>query len=112
MNFWHNPYIDKEKYLANLRELSKADYQYQIGNWDYEIRAGDVFDYDTIEAATISKQEFNELLTEKDILQEVITWDIAATEKVLLIIQQVVFQQYYKEKLVWCIIRKAHKKAR
>ena len=19
MNFWHNPYIDKEKYLANLR---------------------------------------------------------------------------------------------
>lgn len=81
MNFWHNPYIDKEKYLANLRELSKADYQYQIGNWDYEIRAGDVFDYDTIEAATISKQEFNELLTEKDILQEVITWDIAATEK-------------------------------
>lgn len=98
MNFWHNPYIDKEKYLANLRELSKADYQYQIGNWDYEIRAGDVFDYDTIEAATISKQEFNELLTEKDILQEVITWDIAATEKVLLIIQHVVFQQYYKEK--------------
>ena len=32
MNFWHNPYIDKEKYLANLRELSKADYQYQIQN--------------------------------------------------------------------------------
>lgn len=100
MNFWHNPYIDKEKYLANLRELSKADYQYQIGNWDYEIRAGDVFDYDTIEAATISKQEFNELLTEKDILQEVITWDIAATEKVLLIIQQVVFNSITRKS--WC----------
>lgn len=82
MNFWHNPYIDKTDYLETLKELSLADYQYQIGNWDYEIKAGDVFDYDMIEAQTISKQEYDELLTESEILNQVITWDIASTEKV------------------------------
>lgn len=82
MNFWHNPYINREDYLETLKELSAADYQYQIGNWDYEIRAGDVFDYDIIEAHTISKQEYDELLTEKEVLQQVLTWDIAATDKV------------------------------
>lgn len=81
MNFWDNPYIDKEDYLENLQELSKADYQFQMGNWDYEIKSGDVFDYDLIEAHTINKQEYDEMLTEKDILQQVITWDVAATEK-------------------------------
>ena len=81
MNFWDNPYIDKEDYLENLQELSKADYQFQIGNWDYEVKSGDVFDYDMIDACTISKQEYQEMLTEQDLLQQVITWDIAATEK-------------------------------
>lgn len=80
MNFWDNPYIDKEDYLENLKELSKADYQYQMGNWDYELRAGDIFDYDLIDDATISKSEYDEMLTEQEILQQVITWDIAATE--------------------------------
>ncbi len=80
MNFWDNPYIDKEDYLDSLQELSKADYQYQIGNWDYELKSGDVFDYDMIEDATISKQEYDEYLTEWDVLQQVLTWDIAATE--------------------------------
>lgn len=81
MNFWDNPYIDKEDYLENLQELSKADYQFQIGNWDYEVKSGDVFDMDMIDAHTISKQEYDEMLTELDVLQQVITWDIAATEK-------------------------------
>ena len=81
MNFWDNPYINKEDYLENLQELSKADYQFQIGNWDYEVKSGDVFDYDLIEAHTISKQEYDEMLTEQEVLQQVITWDIAATEK-------------------------------
>ena len=81
MNFWDNPYIDKHDYLENLKELSKADYQFQMGNWDYEVKAGDVFDYDLIEANTISKNEYDEMLTEQEILQQVITWDIAATEK-------------------------------
>lgn len=80
MNFWDNPYIDKEDYLESLQELSKADYQYQIGNWDYELTAGDIFDYDLIDDATISRQEYDEYLTEWEILQNVITWDIAATE--------------------------------
>lgn len=81
MNFWHNPYVDQKDYLETLKELSRADYQFQIGNWDYEIKAGDVFDYDTIQAATISQQEYQEMLTEQDVLQQVISWDIAATEK-------------------------------
>jgi len=81
MNFWDNPYIDKNDYLENLKELSKADYQFQIGNWDYEVKSGDVFDYDLIDAHTISRQEYDEMLTEQEILQQVITWDIAATEK-------------------------------
>lgn len=81
MNFWDNPYIDKEDYLESLKEMSKADYQFQIGNWDYEVKSGDVFDYDLIDAHTISKQEYDEMLTEEEILQQVITWDIAATEK-------------------------------
>ena len=81
MNFWNNPYVDKKDYLETLKELSPADYQFQIGNWDYEIRSGDVFDYDLIEAHTISKQEYNEMLTENEILQQVLSWDIAATDK-------------------------------
>lgn len=81
MNFWDNPYIDKWDYLENLKELSKADYQFQMGNWDYEVKSGDVFDYDMIEANTISKNEYQEMLTETDVLQQVITWDIAATDK-------------------------------
>ena len=81
MNFWDNPYVDHDDYLESLRELSKADYQFQIGNWDYEVKSGDVFDYDLIEANTISKQEYDEMLTELEILQQVITWDVAATEK-------------------------------
>lgn len=81
MNFWDNPYVDHEDYLESLRELSKADYQFQIGNWDYEVKSGDVFDYDMIESHTISKQEYDEMLTELDVLQQTITWDIAATEK-------------------------------
>ena len=81
MNFWDNPYVDHEDYLESLQELSKADYQFQIGNWDYEVKSGDVFDYDLIEAHTISKSEYQEMLTELDILQQVITWDVAAPEK-------------------------------
>lgn len=81
MNFWDNPYINQEDYLENLRELSKSDYQFQTGNWDYEVKSGDVFDYDLIDAHTISKSEYDEMLTEQEILQQVITWDIAATEK-------------------------------
>ena len=81
MNFWDNPYINREDYADTLKELSKADYQFQMGNWDYEVKAGDVFDYDMIENCTINKQEYQEMLTEIDLLQQVITWDIAATEK-------------------------------
>ena len=81
MNFWDNPHINREDYLDTLQELSRADYQFQMGNWDYEIKSGDVFDYDLIEAHTISKNEYDEMLTEKDVLQQVITWDVAATEK-------------------------------
>ena len=81
MNFWDNPYIDKNDYHETLQELSKADYQFQMGNWDYEVKSGDVFDYDMIEANTISKNEYQDMLTELDVLQQVITWDIAATEK-------------------------------
>lgn len=81
MNFWDNPYIDKYEYLDTLKELSKPDFQFQMGNWDYEVKSGDVFDMDMIEANTISKQEYDEMLTEQEILQQVITWDIAATDK-------------------------------
>lgn len=81
MNFWDNPYINKEDYLENLKELSLADYQFQIGNWDYEVKSGDVFDYDLITNATISKAEYEEMLTEHDLLEQVISWDIAATDK-------------------------------
>ena len=80
MNFWDNPYIDRKDYADTLLELSKADYQFQMGNWDYEVKSGDVFDYDLIEANTISKNEHEDMITEYGILQQVITWDIAATE--------------------------------
>lgn len=83
MNFWDNPYINKWDYLENLRELSKADYQFQIGNWDYEITSGDIFDYDLIDDATISRNEYRQMCSEQEILQDVITWDIAATESKL-----------------------------
>ena len=81
MNFWDNPYIDRNEYADTLRELSRADYQFQMGNWDYEVKSGDVFDYDLIDAHTISRQEYDEMLTELEVLQQVITWDIAATDK-------------------------------
>ena len=81
MNFWDNPYINKHEYADTLKELSKADYQFQMGNWDYEVKSGDVFDYDMIDANTISKNEYQDMLTEIDVLQQVITWDVAATEK-------------------------------
>ncbi|MCC7553982.1 MAG: terminase family protein [Methanobacteriaceae archaeon] len=83
MNLWHNPYVkdERESYLENLKELSPADYQYQIGNWDYERKSGDVFDYDLIWDHSISKQEYDELLTEWDVVNKVLSWDIANTEK-------------------------------
>ena len=81
MNFWDNPYVDHKDYHETLQELSKADYQFQMGNWDYEVKSGDVFDYDMIEANTISKNEYQDMLTELDVLQQVITWDVAATDK-------------------------------
>ena len=81
MNFWDNPHIDQKDYLENLSELSKVDFEFQMGNWDYEVKSGDVFDYELIDTHTISKQEYDEMLTEQEVLQQVITWDIAATEK-------------------------------
>ena len=80
MNFWHNPHIDRADYLETLKELSKADYQFQMGNWDYTIKEGDIFDNDMIIQHTITKSEYEDMLTEMDVLQDVITWDIAATE--------------------------------
>ena len=59
MNFWDNPYIDKDDYLETLQELSKADYQFQIGNWDYEVKSGDIFDYDLIDDEDINDLELD-----------------------------------------------------
>lgn len=80
MNFWDNPYIDAEDYKETLSELSTADYQFQMGNWDYKLKAGDIFDYDTLTAAKITRERYNELRDLYPLLLKVRGWDIAATE--------------------------------
>jgi phage terminase large subunit-like protein len=81
MNFWDNPYVDPDDYHETLSELSVADFQFQMGNWDYQIKAGDIFDWEMITNATRGKTWYNELCDTYDLMQTVRTWDIAASDK-------------------------------
>lgn len=81
MNFWNNPFVDHEEYQESLNGLSKPDYEFQMGNWDYVLKSGDIFSNDMIIAATIN-QEIYKWIRERYGLKRVIrTWDIASTEK-------------------------------
>jgi len=81
MNFWDNPFIDAEDYGETLTELSKPDYEFQMGNWDYVLKSGDIFDYDMIKAAEITLDEYLQIRNDYEILRIVRTWDIASSEK-------------------------------
>lgn len=80
MNFWDNLFINIKRYYNTLKYLSKADFQYQMGNWDYEIASGDIFDNDMIIAATISYEAYQEFAARNKILFNSRMWDIAASE--------------------------------
>lgn len=81
MNFWDNPFVDPEDYKETLSELSTADYEFQMGNWDYEIKAGDIFDYDMIHKQFLTPAEYKELTKGEELLRIIRGWDIAATDK-------------------------------
>lgn len=81
MNFWDNPFVDEKDYRETLSELSKADYQYQMGNWEYTLQSGDVFDNDMIIQATITPEKYNQIREEEELIKVVRGWDLAASEK-------------------------------
>lgn len=81
MNFWDNPYVDAEEYTETLGELSAADFEFQMGNWDYILKSGDIFNYDMIKKATLTLPEYNSIVAEEELLRIIRTWDIAASEK-------------------------------
>lgn len=81
MNFWDNPFIDSDEYRDTLSELSLADYQYQMGNWDYTIKSGDIFSNDMIITATITPEQYKELIKDLELIRLIRGWDIASTDK-------------------------------
>jgi phage terminase large subunit-like protein len=81
MNFWDNPFIDPDEYRDTLSELSLADYQYQMGNWNYIIKSGDIFSNDMIITATITPEQYLELTKDLELIRLIRGWDIASTDK-------------------------------
>ena len=81
MNFWDNPFVDTGEYRDTLSELSLADYQYQMGNWNYTIQSGDIFSNDMILDATISLEQYKEITSPLELVRLVRGWDIASTDK-------------------------------
>mgnify|MGYP005838528075 CR=1 FL=1 len=81
MNFWNNPFVNAKEYFETLQELSKADFQYQMGNWNYQLGSGDIFDRDMIIAATIPYELYERFSEANDLIRNVMTVDIAASEK-------------------------------
>jgi phage terminase large subunit-like protein len=80
MNFWDNPFIDTAEYRDTLSELSLADYQYQMGNWNYTIQSGDIFSNDLIFFATLSPELYKEITEDLELVRLVRGWDIASTK--------------------------------
>lgn len=81
MNFWNNPHVDPVDYKETLSELAVADYEFQMGNWDYELKSGDIFNYDMINSHFLTLKQYEELIKGEELLQLIRGWDIAATEK-------------------------------
>jgi phage terminase large subunit-like protein len=81
MNFWNNPFVNPVEYKETLGELSKADYEFQMGNWDYTLSSGDIFDYDLIKSATINQEEYKKIVNEIPLMRLIRGWDIASTDK-------------------------------
>lgn len=81
MNFWDNLFINIKKYYNTLRFLSKADFQFQMGNWDYMPEAGDIYDNDMIIAATLTQNQYEQFKNSHNLLRLIRTWDIASGEK-------------------------------
>lgn len=81
MNFWNNPFVDAKEYFENLQELSKADFQYQMGNWNYQLSSGDIFDRDMIIACTIPYELYERFSEANTLIRNAMTVDIAASEK-------------------------------
>lgn len=79
MHFWDNPHADKD-YDETLSELSKPDYEFQMGNWDYELKAGDIFDRELFKECTLKYDEYLDYLEKYEILNIIRGWDYAATE--------------------------------
>jgi phage terminase large subunit-like protein len=80
MNFWDNLFINIKKYYNTLRFLSKSDFQFQMGNWDYMPQTGDIYDLDMIIAATLTPKRYQNFLEEHTPIRLIRTWDIAASE--------------------------------
>ena len=80
MNFWDNPFIDTSEYRDTLSELSLADYQYQMGNWNYTIQSGDIFSNGMIIDATITMGKYYEVTKDLELVRLVRGWDIASTD--------------------------------
>lgn len=97
MNFWDNPYIDAEDYGETLTELSKPDYEFQMGNWDYVLKSGDIFDYDLINGAEITLDEYLQIQGDYELSRMVRTWDIASSEKKTSDYTATSLTEFYKE---------------
>jgi phage terminase large subunit-like protein len=81
MNFWDNPFVDSDEYKDTLSELSLANFQYQMGNWNYIIKSGDIFSNDMILDATITTEQYRELRDDLELVRLIRGWDIASTDK-------------------------------
>lgn len=82
MDWRHNPFIDREVYNKTLDNLSYADQQYQKhGNWHYRLKAGDIFDAEMIDNATINSDSYTYIRENFNLKEMIRCWDIASTEK-------------------------------
>lgn len=80
INFWDNPHVDAEDYKEGLKELSIADYQFQMGNWEYTPQQGDIFSMDMIIRAEINREIMKYCLKNYGINRIIRGWDIAASD--------------------------------
>jgi len=82
MDWRHNPFIDQVVYNKTLDNLSYADQQYQKhGNWHYRLKAGDIFDAEMIDKATINPETYTDIQEKYEVKEMIRCWDIASTEK-------------------------------
>lgn len=82
LDWRHNPYINKDVYSKTLDNLSYTDQRYQkYGDWHYIPQAGDIFNQQLFDEATITLDEYRLFRRRAHLLQVVRLWDIAASDK-------------------------------